>query len=82
MRKIIAILFAAALLTGCTEAGKKGEGEVSIIANGKEYNFIRVVPADGYDPIWILVPKDSSNGVPTVVTTQNGKSKTQTIIIN
>lgn len=72
-------LFIAILLIALGCSGRK-EGEVTgrsnnhIIINGKEYYFLRVIPADGERGVWLLIPKDADVKLPQMTSYRYSKS--------
>lgn len=59
---LFAIIFT---LASCSKEGElQNQSKQEIIINGKEYRFIKVVPADGERAVWLLVPKDSTVELP------------------
>lgn len=81
MKILFLVLLTLIIFTSCEKEGeiKKVSGKEFII-NGKPYRFYRVVPADNYRAVWLLIPTDSSQ-LPVITkseyTTHHGKS-TQT----
>lgn len=67
MKKLI-LLFVLAVCFACTNEGEiQATSERHIKINDKEYKFIRIVPADNYRAVWILVPLDATIEVPPVI---------------
>ena len=64
------ILLALSLITlvSCGTRGEITEKPSDFIEiHGKVYKLMRVTPADGENPIWIMYPKDSNDMMPTIL---------------
>lgn len=84
MKKIIAILFSATLMFGCTKAGEVRNTPVTVKIYGKEYMFKGVILQDESHPVWIMIPFDSTDEQPLTVMQQVKEGKTthdQNVII-
>lgn len=70
MKKLIIVLLLALFTMAC---GKEGEirrrSTQHIKIDGVEYYFLEIVPADGADGVWLLLPKNSEVEVPLPRTT-------------
>jgi starvation-inducible outer membrane lipoprotein len=80
MKKII-LLISLFTVFGCTKNTKKGsvnyEPQDFIIIHNKTYKLMSVVPRDGYNSIWIMYPKDSTDSQPQVINYNVKQGKTQ-----
>lgn len=74
------LLIFIALFAALTACSSNKEGEVTgrsnghVIINGKEYYFLRVVPADGERGVWLLIPKDADVKLPQTTNYRYSKS--------
>lgn len=67
MKRVFVLLLALCLLS-CSKEGEvtnKSNGTINI--NGKEYKFIKVVPADGERGVWLLIPSDATVELPKLI---------------
>lgn len=79
MKKILLVL-SIVVLGSCQKRGEiTHQPQEFIEINGKVYKLVRVVPEDGYDGIWIMYPKDTSDRMPTVLNYQVHEGKTTRI---
>ena len=68
MKKIILLISILIILFSCAKRGEIIKEPIDFIEiNGKIYKLIKVVPADGYNSIWIMYPKDGSDKIPTSI---------------
>lgn len=77
MKKTIGLIALCLLLFSCAKEGEiLNKATKNIEINGKEYYFIKVVPADGEYGVWLLIPKDSKVEIPehTSIKVSCGKS--------
>jgi hypothetical protein len=73
------ILFATLLIgmMGCSQRGEVHQKPQDFIEiNGKVYKLLKIVPADGEHPIWIMYPKDTGDKMPTVLNHEVKSGKT------
>ncbi len=81
--KITFVLALLLLLIGCSKEGEiTNRSQNHIIIDGKEYYFIKVIPADGERGVWLLIPKGQDVEIPRTLsytyTTSCGKNCTTT----
>jgi hypothetical protein len=77
MKKLIYIGLMALGLLGCEKEGEIDKvGGKLVQINGKNYRFIRIVPADNYRAVWLLVPQDTSQSLPQTVNYEVNSGKT------
>lgn len=66
--KKLTLIFLVLLCFACSKEGEiLDKSNNHILINGKEYYFIKVVPADGERGVWLLVPKDTKVETPGVI---------------
>ena len=64
-------------MMGCSQRGEVHQKPQDFIEiNGKVYKLLKIVPADGEHPIWIMYPKDTGDKVPTVLNYEIPAGKT------
>jgi len=64
-------------MMGCSQRGDLHQKPQDFIEiNGKVYKLLKIVPADGEHPIWIMYPKDTGDKVPTVLNYEIPAGKT------
>lgn len=76
MKRLVFIaLFATLMACSPNKEGEvTGQSDGHILINGKEYYFLRVVPADGERGVWLLVPKDADVKLPQTTSYEYSKS--------
>ena len=82
MKKLITFALVAVLLSACRKEGEiTAQSENHILINGNEYRFVAVVPANGYSPVWLLIPNDAKIEVPqpTMYRASCGKNCTKSV---
>lgn len=85
MKKLGLVVIFALTLLGCSKEGSVVDRSTNhVIIGGKEYYFIKVIPADGAKGVWLLVPKDASVQMPTVISYSRscGKGCTEEVTVN
>lgn len=80
------LLTTVVLLASCAKEGQiKSQPSTTYLINGKTFKFVSIIPADGVESVWILVPLDSSTTVPLVSKysyTVHSKNHTSTYNVN
>lgn len=87
MKKLIVSIALLLVLLSCSKEGEvlnRSNGTIKI--NGKEYKFIKVVPADGANGVWLLVPSDATVELPILTSyeyrTSCGKNCHKKVLVN
>ena len=76
MKKILLATLLIGMM-GCSQRGEVRQKPQDFIEiNGKVYKLVKIVPADGEHPIWIMYPKDTGDKVPTVLNYEIPAGKT------
>ena len=67
MKRIILFLLLLTIISCSKEGEIKNQSTRSIKINGREYRFLKIVPADGEHAVWLLIPSDAKISVPEVI---------------
>lgn len=81
MKIFITLTILLICLISCNREGeitKQSKNPIEI--NGKKYRFLKIVPAENENSVWILIPNDADVNVPglTSYTFTSGTGKHQT----